>query len=280
MSRGCHFHCVDSNYKLQYEETVAFPCRSVGRNDEIENRFTRIYARPKSNGNEVPRWSSDMLVSELLLPPTIFRMFGPKTAIFAPKYVFLGTFRPCRLFWCPVVWLVGGCGTRAVSRKTPFYFIVLLARFGVLVPTSHFYIFSQQQRFSQIWDPSLGKMISSHVNKLSPHLFSMELSKTKFEILKENIQGWTKCHICHIVSASLTAGKLYCEKGSVYMTSNIPTSNRFRLFHQSILPNSEILSGTSVRKPAQKAVASNGRKGWESIFKRFAKRCKYIFHYW
>ena len=42
MSRGCHFHCVDSNYKLQYEEAVAFPSRSVGRNDKIENRFTRI----------------------------------------------------------------------------------------------------------------------------------------------------------------------------------------------------------------------------------------------
>ena len=27
----------------------------------------------------------------------IVRMFGPKTAIFAPKYDFLGTYRPCRL---------------------------------------------------------------------------------------------------------------------------------------------------------------------------------------
>ena len=65
----------------------------------------------------------------------------------------------------------------------------------------------------------------------------------------------------YCLSFSFTAGKLYCEKGSVYMTSNIPTPNRFRLFHQSILPNSEILSGTTVRKPAQKAIASNGRKG-------------------
>ena len=115
---------MDSNYKLQYEETVAFPCRSVGRNDEIENRFTRIYARPKSNGNEVPRWSSDMLVSELLLPPTIFRMFGPKTAIFAPKYAFWGTYmeRPSGSFGALLVgWWVDA---QAISRKTSNYFIV------------------------------------------------------------------------------------------------------------------------------------------------------------
>ena len=31
--------------------------------------------------------------------------------------------RPCRLIWCPVGRLVGGCGARAVSRKTPINFI-------------------------------------------------------------------------------------------------------------------------------------------------------------
>ena len=29
----------------------------------------------------------------------------------------------CRLIWCPVGRLVGGCGARAVSRKTPINFI-------------------------------------------------------------------------------------------------------------------------------------------------------------
>ena len=43
------------------------------------------------NANEVPQWFSDIWVPELLLPPNIIRMFGPKTAIFAPKYAFLGT---------------------------------------------------------------------------------------------------------------------------------------------------------------------------------------------
>ena len=37
----------------------------------------------------------------------------------------IGNFaRRCRLIWCPVVGLVGVCGARAVSRKTPIYFIV------------------------------------------------------------------------------------------------------------------------------------------------------------
>ena len=32
-------------------------------------------------------------------------------------------YRPCRLIWCPVGGVVGGCGARAVSRKTHIYFI-------------------------------------------------------------------------------------------------------------------------------------------------------------
>ena len=32
----------------------------------------------------------------------------PKTAIFAPKFAFLGTYRHCRQIWYPVGWLVGG----------------------------------------------------------------------------------------------------------------------------------------------------------------------------
>ena len=33
--------------------------------------------------------------------------------------------RPRRLIWCPIGGLFGGCGARAVSRKTPIYFIYL-----------------------------------------------------------------------------------------------------------------------------------------------------------
>ena len=38
----------------------------------------------------------------------IIRIFGPKMAISAPKYAFLGTYKPCRLIWCAVGWLFGG----------------------------------------------------------------------------------------------------------------------------------------------------------------------------
>ena len=51
------------------------------------------------------------------------RIFGPDTAKFCPKNAFLGTYRPCRLIWCPVAWLLGGCCAWAVSRKTPIFFI-------------------------------------------------------------------------------------------------------------------------------------------------------------
>ena len=44
-------------------------------------------------------------------------MFGTKIAIFVQKYAFLGTCRPSRLIWCPVGWLVGGCGARAVYHR-------------------------------------------------------------------------------------------------------------------------------------------------------------------
>ena len=62
-----------------------------------------------------------MRVPELLLPPKMSRMFGPKMAIFAPKYAFLGPYGPCRFIWCPVGWLIGGCGAWSVSRTYLLY---------------------------------------------------------------------------------------------------------------------------------------------------------------
>ena len=41
-------------------------------------------------------------------------------------FVHIGLDRSCRLIWCPIGELVGGCGVRAVSRKTPIYFIELI----------------------------------------------------------------------------------------------------------------------------------------------------------
>ena len=50
-------------------------------------------------------------------------IWSPETAIFAPKYAFFGTYRPCWLIWYPAGWLVGSCGAGAVSRKTPIHFL-------------------------------------------------------------------------------------------------------------------------------------------------------------
>ena len=56
-----------------------------------------------------------MWVTKLLISPGKIRIFCPKLALL----FILG-----RLIWCPVGGLVGCCGARAVSRKTPIYFII------------------------------------------------------------------------------------------------------------------------------------------------------------
>ena len=61
-----------------------------------------------------------MWVTKLLISPVKIRIFCPKKFKFGPKMAFLfilGQALPAHL--------VGGCGARAVSRKTPIYFIVV-----------------------------------------------------------------------------------------------------------------------------------------------------------
>ena len=65
-----------------------------------------------------------MWVTKLLISPVKKRIVCPKTTKFGPKLAFLVILgQPCRLIWCPVGRLVGGCGARAVFPKTPIYFI-------------------------------------------------------------------------------------------------------------------------------------------------------------
>ena len=60
---------------------------------------------------------------------TTCRLFYPSVfSVYLKRQSWVGNFcsfweRPCRLIWCPVGGLIGGCGARAVSRKTPIYFI-------------------------------------------------------------------------------------------------------------------------------------------------------------
>ena len=66
----------------------------------------------------MPQWFSDMCVSKLLLPHKMIRIFGQKTAIFAPKYAFLSTEAlPAHLVPC---WLDGWWLWRAgpISQDT------------------------------------------------------------------------------------------------------------------------------------------------------------------
>ena len=60
-----------------------------------------------------------MWVTKLLISPVKIRIFCPKKSKFGPKMAFLfilGQALPAHL--------VGGCGARAVSCKTPIYFML------------------------------------------------------------------------------------------------------------------------------------------------------------
>ena len=75
---------------------------------------------------EGPQWFSDMFLYELLLPHKKIRMFGPKTAIFAPKHAFISTYMYLAgVFGALSVGRLVGCG---VSRKTPIYFMIFVPK--------------------------------------------------------------------------------------------------------------------------------------------------------
>ena len=72
-----------------------------------------------------PGGFSVIWVPKLLLSPVKIRSFCQKRPNFAGNWHFWSFWaRPWRLIWCPVSGLVSGCGAQAVSRKTPFYFIM------------------------------------------------------------------------------------------------------------------------------------------------------------
>ena len=68
-----------------------------------------------------------MWVTKLLIFPVEIRIFCPKMTKFGPKLAFLvnlGQAMHAYSVPCCVGGSVGGFGARAVSRKTPIYFIV------------------------------------------------------------------------------------------------------------------------------------------------------------
>ena len=66
-----------------------------------------------------------MRVPKLLLSPLRIRIFCPKTTKFGPKLAFLVNLgQAMQAYSMPCCGSVGGCGARAVSRKTPIYFMI------------------------------------------------------------------------------------------------------------------------------------------------------------
>ena len=67
---------------------------------------------------------SVMWVTKLLIFPVEIRIFCPKTTKFCPKLAFLVNLgQAMQAYSMPCCGSVCGCGARAVSRKTPIYFI-------------------------------------------------------------------------------------------------------------------------------------------------------------
>ena len=66
-----------------------------------------------------------MWVTKLMISQVKKRIFCPKTTKFGPKLAFLVNLgQAMQAYLMPCCGSVGGCGERAVSRKTPIYFIL------------------------------------------------------------------------------------------------------------------------------------------------------------
>ena len=65
-----------------------------------------------------------MWVTKLLISPVKIRIFCPKTTKIGPEIGIFVHFGPGLAG--SFGGLVGGCGARAVSRKTPIYFIIFV----------------------------------------------------------------------------------------------------------------------------------------------------------
>ena len=66
-----------------------------------------------------------MWVTKLLIFPAEIKIFCPKMTKFGPKLAFLVS-QALQAYSMHCCGSVGGCGARAVSRKTPIYFIQFL----------------------------------------------------------------------------------------------------------------------------------------------------------
>ena len=67
-----------------------------------------------------------MWITKLLIFPVEIRIFCPKTTKFGPELAFLVNLgQAMQAYSMPCCGSFGGCGARAISRKTPIYFMNL-----------------------------------------------------------------------------------------------------------------------------------------------------------
>ena len=90
-----------------------------------------------------------MWVTKLLISPVKKGFFAQKRPNLAQNWHFWSIWaRPCRLIQYPVGGSVGGCDARAVSRKTPIYYIdnnITVEYFGVSVLENVHWLVQTQQ---------------------------------------------------------------------------------------------------------------------------------------
>ena len=99
------------------------PNMRFGPNTDLYGPFS------KKHPSDVPRWFFDMGIPKVLLYPKENSMFGPKTAIFAPKIGIFGHFWVnfgFAVYLVPVGWLVVSFCARAaltIERLPTLYHI-------------------------------------------------------------------------------------------------------------------------------------------------------------
>ena len=76
---------------------------------------------------------SVMWVTKILISPVKKRILCPKTTKFGPNLAFLVNLgQAMQAYSMPCCGSVGGCGARAVSRKTPIYFMTIVVTAGII----------------------------------------------------------------------------------------------------------------------------------------------------
>ena len=117
-----------------------------------------------------------MRVTKLLIFPVEIRIFCPKTTKFGPKLAFLVNLgQAMQAYSMPCCGSVGGCGARAVSRKTPIYFIYICHREETSFSPSFTAAFwqtvkSARIRFYPTFLQDLSEGLWQHISGISPPL--------------------------------------------------------------------------------------------------------------